>query len=122
VTERLKLPPLTAGTYSGEDPQWHCALCQDSGWERCYELVTWRKSGRVKRELISRNEYEAFAPNTEGPPQREVYTSSRPCKCSSGDKFRESYARAEGSRIDPLPTKPSRSEKRTDGKAKASGE
>jgi hypothetical protein len=120
----LRLPPLREASPEYDDPTRWCALCHDSGWEQCYELATWRRKGGTKREFITQAQYEAFQTQVEGVLRREVYTTRRPCRCSAGDKFRETYKAAQGNHIEAVPVKPVHSEKarRVDGKAKASGE
>lgn len=116
------LPALYAS--AEDDPERRCAVCGDSGWEPCWELVTWRRHGPVRRERITAEDCERLAAQTEGILRREVYTSVRPCRCSSGQRYREAYQAAQGGQIEPVPVKPVRAERArwVDGKAKASGE
>lgn len=118
----LRLPPLPRPR--DDDPLDRCALCGDAGWQRCFELVTWKYGRAEKREAITEAQYEAFQTLTEGVGQREVYTCVKPCRCTKGDQFREYFREANGGAIEPVPVKPARAEKRqrVDGKAKASGE
>lgn len=116
----LRLPSLNRRI--DDDPANRCALCGDSGWERCWELVTWF-GRKTRREFITEQQFEEFSGQTEGVFRREVYTSTRPCRCTRGEQYREAFEHANGNEIEPVPVKPAKTERvRNDGKARASGE
>ena len=107
----VKLPPLWEPSM---DPTQVCGLCFDSGWERCWELHTYRQRLPKRVERITKAQYDAWLHVVEGPGIRVVVEVARRCRCDYGRRLAAAAA-TEPER------KPARRE-RADLKAKASGE